>query len=198
MSADLKQLQKSLNYDKTFSCVQCGYCLPVCPTYLTMEKETHSPRGRINLVKMAAEGKLSDLSQLQEPIDLCLGCRACEVACPTGVEYGAILEGAKQTLEQRKTYSKPVKFIRKNGIRAAVSTAKADAAHRESDVVLPKKSGLRRLARQSGIMKALPGIWAILRRFFRMCLRPGSERLLLRDFSRPEGENTRWLFSRAA
>ncbi|WP_145378234.1 4Fe-4S dicluster domain-containing protein, partial [Staphylococcus epidermidis] len=43
-----------LAYEETFDCVQCGYCLPACPTYLTMEKETHSPRGRINLVKMAA------------------------------------------------------------------------------------------------------------------------------------------------
>lgn len=92
-----------LAYQETFACVQCGYCLPACPTYQSMGKETHSPRGRINLVKMAAEGKLP-LSELEEPIDLCLGCRACESACPTDVQYGKILDSAKAALtEERKT-----------------------------------------------------------------------------------------------
>ena len=89
--------KRKLAYDDTFRCVQCGYCLPVCPTYLTMGKETHSPRGRINLVKMAGEGKIS-LDQLQAPMELCLGCRACETVCPTNVEYGRILDAARETI----------------------------------------------------------------------------------------------------
>ncbi|SFE50629.1 (Fe-S)-binding protein [Alteribacillus iranensis] len=104
--SNIQELQRKLNYDKTFDCVQCGYCLPACPTYETMEKETHSPRGRINMVKMVAEGK-ADLEDLQEPIDKCLGCMACTTVCPTGVEYGAILEGAKETLEDNQQKSKP-------------------------------------------------------------------------------------------
>lgn len=102
MSDNLAALRKELNYEKTNQCVQCGYCLPVCPTYLTMGKETHSPRGRINLVKMAGEGRITDLSVLEEPLDLCLGCRACETVCPTGVEYGAILESARAAVTRRK------------------------------------------------------------------------------------------------
>ncbi len=78
------QLHKDLAYNETFSCVQCGYCLPLCPTNKTVSKETHSPRGRINLVKMVSEGRLSN-EQLKEPIELCLGCRACETVCPTSV-----------------------------------------------------------------------------------------------------------------
>ncbi|SFL47448.1 4Fe-4S dicluster domain-containing protein [Salibacterium qingdaonense] len=98
-------LKDALAYDKTFDCVQCGYCLPACPTYETMEKETHSPRGRINLIKMAAEGKAS-LDDLKEPIEKCLGCMACTTVCPTDVQYGDLLEAAKETLEKHETKTK--------------------------------------------------------------------------------------------
>ncbi len=90
-----------LAYDETFDCVQCGYCLPACPTYMTMEKETHSPRGRINLVKMAAEGTIA-LEDIREPMELCLGCRACETVCPTDVQYGSILSSAMNALTDEK------------------------------------------------------------------------------------------------
>ncbi|SDI33090.1 glycolate oxidase iron-sulfur subunit [Alteribacillus persepolensis] len=110
--SDWKTLQDKLSYDKTFDCVQCGYCLPACPTYETMEKETHSPRGRINLVKMAAEGKIA-LEELEEPIEKCLGCMACTSVCPTNVDYASILEGAKETLasETDKTPTKTENFL---------------------------------------------------------------------------------------
>lgn len=88
-------------YDLTFDCVQCGYCLPACPTYETMESETHSPRGRINLVKMVAEGKAS-VEDMEEPIEKCLGCMACTSVCPTDVQYGSILENAKEVLDGSK------------------------------------------------------------------------------------------------
>lgn len=77
-------------------CIQCGYCLPVCPTYQSMGKETQSPRGRINLVKAAAEGRIDIAEDMSGPLDLCLGCRACEVACPVGVPYGRIFEAARE------------------------------------------------------------------------------------------------------
>ncbi len=111
LSAPRENGQKlfDLAYDATNKCVQCGYCLPACPTYESMGKESASPRGRINLVKMAAEGKIDIRQDLSKPIDLCLGCRACEVACPVGVHYGHILESAKEVIadveatEQRST-----------------------------------------------------------------------------------------------
>lgn len=95
-------LREQLAYEETFSCVQCGYCLPACPTYLAFGNESHSPRGRIQLVKLAAEGKI-EIEDLEKPIDLCLGCRACETACPTNVEYGKILDSAINVIgEYRK------------------------------------------------------------------------------------------------
>ncbi|RYM05624.1 (Fe-S)-binding protein [Sporolactobacillus sp. THM7-7] len=111
MSGDLS---KKLAYDETFDCIQCGSCLPACPTYKTMGTETQSPRGRINLVKMAAEGKI-EIDKLQEPIDLCLGCRACETVCPTNVQYGRILESAKEALREKEEASaSPVKKFEEN------------------------------------------------------------------------------------
>ncbi|MFG6121413.1 (Fe-S)-binding protein [Thalassobacillus sp. B23F22_16] len=108
--SELQILQEKINYDKTFDCVQCGYCLPACPTYETMERETHSPRGRINLVKMVAEGKAS-VEDLKNPIEKCLGCMACTTVCPTSVQYGQILEGAKEVIEDNEVISKSRKTI---------------------------------------------------------------------------------------
>lgn len=102
-------LLHDLTYEAANTCVQCGYCLPACPTYESMGKESQSPRGRINLVKMAAEGKIDLQKDLAEPIDLCLGCRACEVACPVGVPYGEIYEATRQvlTFQQKEEDNKP-------------------------------------------------------------------------------------------
>lgn len=99
---DTISLLHDLTYEAANMCVQCGYCLPVCPTYTTLASETHSPRGRINLVKMAAEGKIDILEDLKEPIELCLGCRACEVVCPVNVPYGEIYNGALQVINKEK------------------------------------------------------------------------------------------------
>lgn len=96
------ELQRELAYEDTLSCVQCGYCLPACPTYAAFGKETHSPRGRIHLVRLAAEGKMNDWTLLAEAMDLCLGCRACETACPSGVRYGRILESARTAIAARR------------------------------------------------------------------------------------------------
>lgn len=110
---DTATLRNQLAYEETFSCVQCGYCLPACPTYLAFGKESHSPRGRIQLVKLAAEGKI-EIEDLEKPIDLCLGCRACETVCPTNVEYGKILDSAIDVLGEyrRKNQSVPEKAVR--------------------------------------------------------------------------------------
>ncbi|WP_018922080.1 (Fe-S)-binding protein [Salsuginibacillus kocurii] len=91
-----------LAYDATNQCIQCGYCLPSCPTYISMGQESASPRGRINLVKAAAEGKIDVTKDLAEPIDLCLGCRACETACPVNVPYAHILESAKEVITENE------------------------------------------------------------------------------------------------
>ena len=85
------------------ACVHCGFCLPACPTYLTLEDENDSPRGRIVLMKSIVEGTLPvDDPDVRTHIDQCLGCRACETACPSGVPYGHLLEATRATLTARK------------------------------------------------------------------------------------------------
>lgn len=81
------------------SCVHCGFCLPACPTYLALEDENDSPRGRLVLMGALLDGTVAvDDPVVREHLDRCLGCRGCETACPSGVPYGHLLEAARETL----------------------------------------------------------------------------------------------------
>ncbi len=84
------------------SCVHCGFCLPACPTYLTLGEEMDSPRGRILLMKGALEGELSHEEVLPH-VDRCLGCLACVTACPSGVEYGDLLTPFREMTEKQRS-----------------------------------------------------------------------------------------------
>ncbi len=89
--------------DLAAHCIRCGFCLEACPTYTETGLETESPRGRIYLVRSALEGSIGwGEEEVGKHLDLCLGCRACETACPSGVEYGRILELAREEIERRR------------------------------------------------------------------------------------------------
>ena len=82
-------------------CVHCGFCLSACPTYLETGNELDSPRGRIHLIKAAEEGRIPMGESLVRHLDLCLGCLACETACPSGVRYGSLIEMSRGQIERR-------------------------------------------------------------------------------------------------
>src|SRR5262245_44539822 len=88
------------------ACVHCGICLPTCPTYRVLGEEMDSPRGRIYLMRAAAEGRIGLTPGVARHLDLCLGCRACETACPSGVPFGHLLEAARGQLERRGVKAK--------------------------------------------------------------------------------------------
>lgn len=80
-------------------CVHCGFCLPACPTYLALEDENDSPRGRILLMRQLLEGGIAVTdSDATSHFDKCLGCRACETACPSGVPYGELIEATRASM----------------------------------------------------------------------------------------------------
>ncbi|MEO7083210.1 MAG: heterodisulfide reductase-related iron-sulfur binding cluster [Gemmatimonadaceae bacterium] len=85
------------------ACVHCGFCLQACPTYLTLEDENDSPRGRIVLMRAMLEGSLPVTEEsIETHIGRCLGCRACETVCPSGVPYGHLLEATRATLAEHR------------------------------------------------------------------------------------------------
>ncbi len=105
-----------LDERKSLACVHCGLCLSACPTYLETGNENDSPRGRIYLMRALQDGRAPLSDDTVRHIDLCLGCRACEVACPSGVQYGELLESTREHIEQHYQRSTWQTFLRRVAI----------------------------------------------------------------------------------
>jgi glycolate oxidase iron-sulfur subunit len=113
MSPGTETVPHFLDEPKSLACVHCGLCLGACPTYLETGNENESPRGRIYLMRALQAGRVPLDDASVEHIDLCLGCRACEVACPSGVQYGALLEQTRDFIESRYQRSHYQTFLRR-------------------------------------------------------------------------------------
>src|SRR5579885_3201004 len=92
-------------------CVHCGLCLNACPTYRELRLEMDSPRGRIYQMAQVANGAAITDSYVKH-IELCLACRGCETACPSGVRYGRLVEDARAEIETRVQRTLGARFLR--------------------------------------------------------------------------------------
>ena len=135
-------------------CVHCGFCLPTCPTYALWGEEMDSPRGRIYLMKLGSEGKARLTDSYARHFDQCLGCMACITACPSGVQYGKLIEATRNQLQRhyRRSPGETIHrqlifnlFPHPERLRAFLWPAWAYQA-----------SGLRALVRGAGLLKLLP------------------------------------------
>jgi glycolate oxidase iron-sulfur subunit len=133
-------------------CIRCGLCLPSCPTYLETFSEASSPRGRIALINAVSEGQLDVTdSGFVEQMYQCLDCRACEAVCPSGVQYGQLVETARTQIER----ARPRPGWQRAG-RAAVFGGIFGEARRfravNAALALYQRTGAQRLARRSGLL----------------------------------------------
>jgi glycolate oxidase iron-sulfur subunit len=143
-------------------CVHCGLCLNACPTYRELGLEADSPRGRIYQMVRVAEGASPITESYVRHLDLCLACRACETACPSGVPYGRLIEAARAEIELRRPRRWPVRLLRRvamdglllsrTGLRAAGMA-----------LWLYEATGLRALLESSGALDALGGLGRLAR-----------------------------------
>ena len=135
-------------------CVHCGFCLPTCPTYALWGEEMDSPRGRIYLMKMAAEGTATMNATWVGHFDACLGCVACMTACPSGVDYGKLIEATRSQIERQYRRSATERRFRRLLLRTMARP------ERLRILLLPmriyQRTGLQVLARKTGLVNLLP------------------------------------------
>lgn len=160
MSTELQRQGTELKsrYDIARDCVHCGLCLPVCPTYLHLGNEADSPRGRIYLMRAHEEERQELTPAFQEHLDLCLACRACETACPSGVRFGSMLEDFRALLRES-----PQPGLHGRGLGGLVGRwlllHVLPEPRRLAAVVqvlrVSQRSGLTALAQRSGLLRLL-------------------------------------------
>ncbi len=144
-----------LSMDLLTDCIHCGLCLPACPTYMELGNELDSPRGRIYLMRGVAEGLIGYTPIVQRHLDLCLGCRACETACPSGVQYGRLIEVVRVGVEKARGSGSGYGWLRRMALRHLLPhpTRLSKVA-----VLLDfyRRSGLRNFLKASGFFRLVP------------------------------------------
>lgn len=135
-------------------CVHCGFCLATCPTYVSWGEEMDSPRGRIDLMRGLAEGKISWSKTVVAHFDRCLGCMACVTACPSGVKYDVLIEETRANLEKR--HRRPFTERLHREMIFALLPYPGRLRVLVALLLLYSRTGLQWLVRQSGLWKLVP------------------------------------------
>jgi glycolate oxidase iron-sulfur subunit len=139
----MDELKERIDYAKSLDCVHCGLCLNSCPTYRISGAEASSPRGRIHLMRSIAEGALPADEGVKEELDYCLLCRNCESVCPSGVQFGQLMEGARDGAERAMPRTGFARLAREVGFGVLLRSRGA----------LRAASALGRLAQRSGALE---------------------------------------------
>jgi glycolate oxidase iron-sulfur subunit len=160
VDADLKRLGGYSGHDipdpeLLKACVHCGMCLSSCPTYRLTGQEMSSPRGRLWMMSAVADGRLDLLDPaFNEQMYQCLNCRACEAVCPSGVQYGPLVEASRAQLEQHRPRPLSQRFVRKVTLGWMFGEASRFRAF-IGMTRLYQRTGLQSLARRTGILRVL-------------------------------------------
>jgi glycolate oxidase iron-sulfur subunit len=147
---------KTIDYAIIQQCMHCGMCLPTCPTYDATKRERNSPRGRISLMRAVADGHIEVGQEFADEMSYCLGCLACQTACPAGVQYATLFETARADIERAgvntsdsRTFWRALTlgflFQRPGMLRFAATLLGGY-----------QRSGLEGLMRRSGLLRFLP------------------------------------------
>jgi glycolate oxidase iron-sulfur subunit len=145
--------------EKILDCVHCGFCLPTCPTYLVLGNEMDSPRGRLYLMRAAAEGRVGISDTFVKHMNLCLVCRACETACPSGVDFGHLMESARGQARRNHPEAPADRLFRK--LVLGIFTNPARLRLLLGPMRLYQRLGVQRLLRGSGLLTHL-GRWGAM------------------------------------
>jgi len=147
---------RTIDYAVLQQCMHCGMCLPTCPTYDQTKQERNSPRGRIALMRAVADGVLDVSHEFAEEMSYCLGCLACQTACPAGVNYAELFETARSDIERQNAQ----RGVARQFWRAVTLgfLFMNPAALRFTGRLLGfyQRSGLEALTRRTGIIRLLP------------------------------------------
>ena len=145
-----------IDYELFLDCVHCGLCTSSCPTYVELGTEMDSPRGRIYLMRAVTDGRLAaDDPEVRNHLDLCLDCRACESACPSGVQYGKLIEPFRVHLAKTQPPSVDLSALQRLALFGLTPYAKR-MRWALAPVRLMQKLGIDWLAEKSGLLRLMP------------------------------------------
>jgi glycolate oxidase iron-sulfur subunit len=186
-SAQSPNLLRKLDYSIVQQCMHCGMCLPTCPTYDATKVERNSPRGRISLMRAVADGRIETTEAFGDEMYFCLGCLACETACPAGVDYTTLFETARAEAERAGVLRNPRRDVIRGVALKGIFTRPRLLRFIGRLLWLYRASGAQAVFRRLRLNRLLP---YRLRELERMTPRAQAKfsHQLIRETERPAGE----------